>query len=271
MLGAILGDIIGSLYEFDNLRSKDFVLLDIKNNFMTDDSFMTIAIAKAILDCQDNFDVLGQKAIEAMRYIGNAYEGGYGGLFRAWLKSTNPKPYHSFGNGSAMRVSPCGLYYNNASDIIRCTKEVTKVTHNHPDSILAALAVSMSIYYLKKGMTKLELKKYLSKYYDLDDTVDYMRTYYTFTEDVKETMKPAILAFLESNSFEDAIRNAVSIGGDTDTIAAITGSLAEAYYGIPKELYLKLNDYVLYDELMDIIKAFESKAPFVFEKVNSKI
>ena len=270
MLGAILGDIIGSLYEFDNLRSKDFVLLDIKNNFMTDDSFMTIAIAKAILDSQDNFDVLGQKAIEAMRYIGNAYEGGYGGLFRAWLKSTHPKPYHSFGNGSAMRVSPCGLYYNNTSDIIRCTKEVTKVTHNHPDSILAALAVSMSIYYLRKGMTKLELKKYLSKYYDLDDTVDYMRTYYTFTEDVKETMKPAILAFLESNSFEDAIRNAVSIGGDTDTIAAITGSLAEAYYGIPKVLYETLDTFIPSDELRDVIHRFLDKVPVVFENVKVK-
>jgi type I restriction enzyme M protein len=270
MIGAILGDIIGSRHEFIHTKTKDFKLMSVEDNFITDDTYMTIAITKAILQAKDDFDHLSLYAKEAMLHIGNKYPSGYGTMFRRWLKSDDPQPYGSYGNGSAMRVSACGFYYQKEEDVIRCSDEVTKVTHNHPEGMKAARVTALSIFYLRNGMSKYEFKKIMSKEYNLFDNLDKIRQYYTFTEDAKYTMKPAILAFLESTDFIDAIRNAVSVGGDSDTIAAITGSLAQAYYGIPKEVYIQLEPYVYHEELIDIINQFEKKVPTKFEIINKK-
>ena len=266
MIGAILGDIIGSRHEFLNTKTKDFKLMTIEDNFITDDTYMTIAIADAILKAKDDLDQLSQYAKTSMLYIGNKYPSGYGTLFRKWLKSEDPQPYGSYGNGSAMRVSACGFYYQNEHDVIKCAEEVTKVTHNHPEGMKAARVTALSIFYLKNGMSKKDLKKIMSKEYNLFDKIENIRNYYKFTEDAKYTMKPALLAFLESTDFIDAIRNAVSLGGDADTIGAITGSLAQAYYGIPKDLYIQAEPYIYHDELIKIVNKFEKVVPIIFEK-----
>jgi ADP-ribosylglycohydrolase len=236
MLGAIIGDIAGSRFEFNNHRSKNFDFLA-DCCFVTDDSIMTLAIAKAIMECADSRfceSRLSHNAVRYMQEIGRKYpDCGFGNMFNSWIFSDAPMPYNSFGNGAAMRVSPCGFIAKTDDEAKFFSKIVTGVTHNHPEGLKGAEAVAVAVYMAKTGATKKEIRERIEKdYYPLDFTLDGIRETYRFNETCQDTVPQAIVAFLESTTFEDAIRNAVSIGGDSDTLAAIAGSIAEAYYGI---------------------------------------
>ena len=250
MLGAIIGDIAGSRFEFNNWKSKDFILFA-KNCFVTDDSIMTLAAAMAIMNAAKNtgtapygnypdtfYERLEQSAVRYMQGMGQLYpHSGYGGMFRKWLKSDNPKPYNSFGNGAAMRISPAGFAAKNEKEARRLSKTITAITHNHPEGIKGAEATVMAIFLAKQGQSINEIREYISKhYYPLDFTIDEIRPTYQFNETCQETVPQAIEAFLESNSFEDALKTGISLGGDSDTIGAITGAIAQAYYGIPDDI-----------------------------------
>ena len=259
MIGAILGDIIGSCHEFTKTKTKDFELLNPKKNFITDDTLMTIAVSKAVLEASNDFEKLEVCAKKQLLDIGRRYPNGYGRLFNQWLKSDDPKPYESYGNGAAMRISACGFAYDTLEDVKQASFRVTKVTHDHFEGLKAAEAIAVAIYHLRKGATKYQLRDYMRKYYSIYFTLDEIRDRYSFKEEARYTVPPAIVAFLESTNFEDAIRNAISLGGDADTLAAITGSLAEAYYGVPKELIEKVESYVIEKELIQIIHQFTAK------------
>lgn len=267
MLGAIIGDIAGSRFEFNNHKSKDFELFA-EDCFVTDDSIMTIAVGKAIMvalreapdagrEHDDYFhERLALLTVEFMQVIGRNYpDCGYGARFLQWLFSDAPRPYNSFGNGAAMRVSPAGLIAESLEDAEGLAETVTAVTHNHQEGIKGAAATATAIYLAKKGALKSEIREHLNRhFYPLDFTIDAIRPTYRFDETCQETVPQAIQCFLESNSFEDAIRTAISLGGDSDTLAAITGSIAGAYYGIPEDLGQKALSFLdeelrtLYDE-----------------------
>lgn len=266
MLGAIIGDIVGSKYEFNNHRSKDFQLMDYKC-FITDDTVMTLAIAKALLLCHTDYFDLSSKTVECMQSLGRKYpNAGYGGGFYNWLFAINPRPYNSYGNGSAMRVSACGWVGNSIEEVKFLSKKVTEVTHNHPEGIKGAEATAIAIYLARKGSNILEIRDYINKnYYPMNFRLDDIRLTYEFNETCQETVPQAIEAFLESKSFEDALRNAISVGGDSDTLAAITGSIAEAYYGIPTEIRKHALTY-LDEELLQILIEFENKYSPKMEK-----
>lgn len=260
MLGAIIGDIVGSRFEWNNYRSKDFIFFH-ENSHMTDDSIMTIAIAKAILSSKPDRSDLGEKAIYYMRYFGHKYPNhDYGGMFSDWLMTANPKPYNSFGNGAAMRVSACGFVAKSLEDANLLSKLVTEVTHNHPEGIKGAEATTVAIYLARTGHTIPQIREYINKnYYNLNFSLDEIRDTYQFNETCRDSVPQAIEAFLESESFEDAIRNAISIGGDSDTIAAITGGIAEAYYGIPENIREKAMKYYLNGTIKAILAEFVEK------------
>ena len=260
MLGAIIGDIVGSRFEWNNYRSKDFIFFH-NNSHMTDDSIMTIAIAKAILNSNPDRSNLDEKAIYYMRYFGKKYSNhDYGGMFSDWLTTANPKPYNSFGNGAAMRVSACGFAAKSLEDAKLLSKLVTEVTHNHPEGLKGAEATTVAIYLARTGHTIPQIREYIHQnYYKLDFTLDEIRDSYQFNETCQNSVPQAIEAFLESESFEDAIRNAISIGGDSNTIAAITGGIAEAYYGIPENIKEITMKYYLNDVIKDIIDEFEKR------------
>lgn len=241
MYGAILGDIIGSPFEFDRgSKTKEFDLFTRVCGF-TDDSVMTVAIAEALLAVGSDAgeSEIKEAAAANMQDWGRRYpHAGYGGKFRQWLKERNPKPYGSYGNGSAMRVSAAGWLY----PTIERTREVAEltaaVTHNHPEGIKGAVATASCIFLARNGASKDEIRKYVENefHYDLIRTLDEIRPFYHHVESCQQTVPEAITAFMEAKDFEDAIRNAVSLGGDTDTLAAITGSIAEAFFGIPAVL-----------------------------------
>ena len=233
MLGAITGDIIGSIYEWRNIKTKDFPLFG-KNCCITDDSVMTIAIAEGLMNGGRPDDY-----INAMKRLGRMYpRAGYGGRFNDWLRSDNHRPYKSWGNGSAMRVSPVGWFFGSLDETEKAAEVSASVTHNHPEGIKGAQTAAAAIFLARTGKTKTEIKAYIEDTYgyDLNRALDEIRPSYSFDESCQGTVPEAIIAFLESGSFEDAIRNAISLGGDSDTLAAITGSIAEAAYGIPKEI-----------------------------------
>ncbi|MDR1705019.1 MAG: ADP-ribosylglycohydrolase family protein [Clostridiales bacterium] len=234
MLGAIIGDIIGSRFEFDNHRSKDFELFH-EECFFTDDSVMTIAVAKAIMESKGDKSRLGGLCVKYMQEIGQKYpDCGYGGRFMGWMFSDDPKPYNSYGNGAAMRVSPAGFAAKSLEEAEELAEIVTEVTHNHPEGIKGAKATAAAVYMARQNASKSEILKYIEdNYYPLDFMVDDIRDSYEFNETCQETVPQAIKCFLESDSFEDAIRTAISIGGDSDTVAAITGGIAGAYYSVP--------------------------------------
>ena len=255
MLGAIIGDIVGSIYEFDNIKTKDFNLFT-NEMFFTDDTVMTIAIADAIINGAkpENF-------ILSMKKWGCDYiDKSYGASFRRWLKSENSEPYNSWGNGSAMRVSPCGWVAKLSEPFeegLKLTEDLAKksaeVTHNHPEGIKGAQATASSIFFMRHGKSKNAIEEYKNKLkdyiqnkykYDLNFTLNEIRPSYAFNESCQKTVPQAIVSFLESENFEDAIRNAISIGGDSDTLAAITGSIAEAAYGIPEDIKEKAISYL---------------------------
>ena len=240
MYGAMIGDIIGSRYEFDNIKTKDFPLFS-KGCDFTDDTIMTVAMAKALLRSREEQYKHGAQSfqsilIEELQALGKQYPhptGEYGGNFAAWLREKDPKPYNSFGNGSAMRTSPCGLIAVTLEEAIALARAGAAVSHNHPEGIKGAEAVSAAVFLAKTGRTKEEIRHYIvAHYYPLDFTLDSIRPSYSFDGSCQGSVPQALVAFFESESFEDAIRNAISIGGDTDTIGAITGSVAWVYYAI---------------------------------------
>ncbi len=259
MLGAIIGDIVGSRFEWNNHRNKNFELFTPECK-VTDDSIMTLAIAKALLSCDGEYSRLGEKAVFWMRKIGRRYPRcGYGGRFRKWMFSDNPKPYGSYGNGAAMRVSPCGFIAAGMEEAKALSKAVTEVTHNHEEGLKGAEAATVALYLARTGAGLEEIRKAIQKdYYPLDFTLDGIRGGYRFNETCQETVPQAIEAFLESAGFEDAIRNAISIGGDSDTLAAITGGIAEAFYGVPDEIRQSAEKY-LNSEFLGILREFESR------------
>ena len=255
MLGAIIGDIVGSIYEFDNIKTKNFNLFT-NEMFFTDDTVMTIAIADAIINGAkpENF-ILSMK-----KWGGDYIDKSYGASFINWLKSENSEPYNSWGNGSAMRVSPCGWIAKLSEPFeegLKLTEDLAKksaeVTHNHPEGIKGAQATASSIFFMRHGKSKNAIEEYKNKLkdyiqnkykYDLNFTLNEIRPSYAFNESCQKTVPQAIVSFLESENFEDAIRNAISIGGDSDTLAAITGSIAEAAYGIPEDIKEKAINYL---------------------------
>ncbi len=276
MLGAIVGDIVGSVYEWNNIKSNDFPLFR-DDCFFTDDTVMTCAVAEAVMNGGEKDDF-----IDAMKKYGRMYpDAGYGGRFGTWVMSDDRRPYNSYGNGSAMRVSPCawvmdcgfcartGLWPTNGRE---CAKLSAEVTHNHPEGIKGAMAtvdaIFMCRYYFggyyrdyeqpindNPAECKKRIKEHIEKVYgyDLSMTLDDIRPGYQFDVTCQGTVPQAIIAFLESTDFEDAIRNAISLGGDSDTLAAITGSIAEAAYGIPD--WIKDKAYSYLDEpLKDVLR-----------------
>lgn len=238
MLGAILGDIVGSPYEFDhnNYKHKDFPLLSEKSHF-TDDTVMTVAVARGLIAGKGIPERTFEETKSEMRIWGETYpHAGYGGMFRRWLHAENPNPYGSFGNGSAMRVSAAGWLFDTLDKTLEMAKVTAEVTHNHPEGIKGAQAIAAGIYLLRSGKSKAEVREYLSQMYDLNFTLDEIRPTYRFEVSCQKSVPQAINAFLEAEDFEDTLKNALSIGGDADTLAAMAGSLAEACYPIPTDL-----------------------------------
>ncbi|MGI6782333.1 MAG: ADP-ribosylglycohydrolase family protein [Acholeplasmataceae bacterium] len=259
MLGAIIGDIVGSRFEWKNHKTKDFEFFNHQCLF-TDDTVMTLAIAKAILSSNENYDDLGPLTVKYMQEMAREYpKAGYGMRFIQWILSDNPKPYNSFGNGAAMRVSAVGFIANSIEEAITLSKKVTEVTHNHPEGIKGATATAVAIFLARSGCSISEIKNYINQhYYKMDFKLDEIRKSYKYDVTCQGTVPQAITAFLESTSFEDAIRNAISIGGDSDTIAAITGGIAEAYYGIPTDIRNHALTF-LDERLLAILVEFENK------------
>ena len=263
MYGAILGDMVGAPYEFDRgNKSKDFEMFNRDVHF-TDDSVMTFAIADAILKAGVDADEQTMKDSFAacMQKWGNKYpHAGYGGRFAGWLRSRDPQPYNSWGNGSAMRVSPVGWLF----DTMERTREVAgwsaEVTHNHPEGVKGAEAVAAAIFMARTGSGKAEIRDYVIRNfgYNLSRTCDEIRPGYHHVESCMETVPEAITAFLEGNDFEGAIRTAVSLGGDCDTLTCITGSIAEAFFGIPAEMIQEVEKR-LEDNMIKVLQRFNEK------------
>jgi ADP-ribosylglycohydrolase len=225
LLGALAGDIIGAPYEFERQKSTDFPLFSVYST-LTDDSILTLAVADAIVNDRGYSECIRE-------YAQNYPHSGFGGMFRSWMVSKDPHPYNSFGNGSAMRVSPVGWAFNSVEDVLREAEASAAVTHNHLEGIKGAQSVALSIYLARNGASKDHIKReVISRFgYDLSKTIEEIRPSYEFNETCQETVPQAIIAFMESQNFEDAIRIAISLGGDADTLAAITGSIGEAFYG----------------------------------------
>lgn len=255
MLGAIVGDIIGSAYEFKNTKRKEFHLFTPKSKF-TDDTVMTLAVARWLCDDKEHCK---ETLVQRMQELGRRYPtAGYAGSFMRWLYNPEPQPYNSYGNGSAMRVSPVAFYAHSLQEALGLAKISAEVTHNHSEGIKGAQAIASSIYLARHGATKREIKSYVEEnfHYDLSQQLDDIRPTYSYDMSCQHTVPQALLAFLEGANFEDVIRSAVSIGGDSDTIAAMAGGIAQAFYVIPK----KLSSYcyaLLTPELRGVLNDFE--------------
>jgi len=253
MIGAIAGDIIGSVYEYHNIKTTKFPLFD-PNCFFMDDSVLTIALADAIMN-QCSYETAMKE------YYARYPNAGYGTFFHQWAQSHHSKPYHSWGNGAAMRVSPVGFAYDNLDDVLEYAKRYTEITHNHPEGIKGGQATAAVIYLARTGKTKTEIKKYVTESfgYDLSLTCDEIRPTYRFDESCQGTVPQAITAFLESNDYESAVRLAISLGGDSDTLACITGGMAQAFYeGVPANIAEKVLE-VLDDDLRQVTIQFMEK------------
>ena len=266
MLGAIIGDIVGSRFEWNNNRTKEFEFLTQKC-FPTDDSIMTLALARAVLISKADRSDLPQNAADCMRSLGRLYpDCGYGRKFRQWIFSEDPKAYHSFGNGAAMRVSAAGFAAASLEEAGLLARKMTEVTHDHPEGLKGAEATAAAIYMARAGSSIAQIRDYIRRnYYPMDFTLDGIRDTYEFDATCQGTVPQALEAFFESVGFEDAIRNAVSIGGDSDTLAAICGGVAEAYYGIPAAIREHALTY-LDQRLLQILTDFEGRYPPVAER-----
>lgn len=261
MLGAVIGDIVGSRYEYVNNKSKKFPFFG-GGCHCTDDSVLTFAVAKAILMSSSDYSNLSQLAAEYLHEFGNLYSWkDYGMAFRRWLADDNPQNYCSYGNGAAMRISPVGFAANSIEEVKMMSKAVTEVTHNHPEGLKGAEATATAIFLARQGKSIAEIRQYIdANYYPMDMTVENLQKTYYFIASCQGTVPQAITAFLEATDFEDAIRNAISIGGDSDTVAAITGGIAEAYFGIPQDIREQALTY-LDERTIRILQNFESKYP----------
>ena len=238
MYGAILGDMIGSPYEFDmGDKTKDFPLFSERSAF-TDDTVMTIALAEAFMDAPEDEAEIKKWLVASMQKWGHRYPGaGYGLRFCDWLEADDPQPYNSFGNGSAMRVSSVAWLYNDLDTVRRMARLSAEVTHNHPEGIKGAEATASAIFLARTGSSKAAIKAYIEDQFDynLSRSCDEIRPDYYHVESCQETVPEAIAAFLEGDSFEDVIRTAVSLGGDCDTLTCIAGAIAEGFYSIPED------------------------------------
>ena len=238
MYGAIIGDMVGSPFEFDRgNKSVDFEMFTKKSVF-TDDSVMPVAVAEALMEAGKDTTIQKVKwlVINSMQRWGRKYpNAGYGGKFRYWLTEENPKPYGSYGNGSAMRVASVGWLYDTIERTREIARATAEVTHNHPEGVKGAESVASAIYMARTGSSKEEIKEYVQSnfQYDFHRSCDDIRPYYHHVESCQETVPEAFTAFFEGNSFEEVIRLAVSLGGDCDTLTCIAGGIAEAYYGVP--------------------------------------
>lgn len=257
MLGAIIGDVVGSLYEFSSDKTKQFELLT-PSCHLTDDSLMTIAVGCACVTSdigdRESFQLT---LCRLMRELGNMYpDAGYGRGFYEWLTDEGAEAYNSYGNGSAMRVSPVAWVSSSLEEAQRLARWSAEVTHNHPEGIKGAEAIATCIFLAKQGKEKGEIREYIdTNYYPMDFTLDEIRPSYRFDVTCQGSVPQGIMCFLESTDFEDAIRNAVSLGGDGDTIAAMAGAIAEAYYGIPSELEEQIFDY-MDDDVIDYYNTY---------------
>jgi ADP-ribosylglycohydrolase len=255
LLGAIAGDIIGSIYEHSPIKTRDFPLFDPHCRF-TDDSVLTIAVARSILD--------GTGYLEGLREFGRRYpDAGYGGTFRRWLLADDPRPYQSWGNGSAMRVSPVGFAFDTPAKVLEEARRSAVVTHDHPEGIKGAQATALAVFLARTGHEREDIRRQIGESfgYDLGRRLDAIRPGYGFDVSCQGTVPEAIIAFLESDSYENAVRNAISLGGDSDTLACIAGGIAEAFYGgIPagiRDRALAL----LPDDLRNIAETFSARFP----------
>lgn len=256
MLGAIVGDIVGSTREWHNVKSKDFTLLP-QGSRPTDDSVMTLAVALWLIVDRAHSE---EGLVHCMQKLGREYlDAGYGRSFLRWLCSDWPQPYNSWGNGSAMRVSPVAMYAGSLDEALMLAATTATVTHNHPEGIKGAMAIASSTFLARKHVSKKEIRNYVvSQFgYDLDRSIDCIRPGYKFDVSCQGSCPEAIIAYLESDGFEDAIRNAISLGGDSDTIAAMTGAIAGADYGVPYFLAKKC-EKLLPLPLKNILNAFEN-------------
>ena len=263
MFGAIIGDIVGSRFEWHNNRSKEFGLFTDQCE-PTDDSIMSLAIAKSLVECNGDYSKLEDITINNMVNIGRKYPNcGFGGRFYYWIMEDDHKPYNSFGNGSAMRISAVGFVGNSIEEVKELSKIVTSVSHNHEEGIKGAEATAVAIYLARTSKAIEEIKKYINdNYYKIDFTLDEIRDTYMFNETCQGSVPQALEAFFESNSYLDAIRNAISIGGDSYTIACITGGVASAYYGVPEDIReeaLEFLDDLQKSILFEYEKKFEKK------------
>ena len=262
MYGAILGDIIGSPYEFDRGdKTKDFPLFSRESAF-TDDSVMTVAVAQGLLDAGTDapLEAIGAAVTASMVRWDRKYPyAGYGARFRYWLRAKEPQPYNSCGNGSAMRVSAAGWLYDTLERTLAVSAATAAVSHNHPEGIKGAQATAAAIFLARTGSDKQAIRDYIEKTfgYDLGRTCDEIRPGYHHVETCQETVPQAVTAFLEGESFEDVIRTAVSLGGDCDTLTAIAGSMAEAFYGLPEPLRLACRERVD-PEMLQVLDRFDA-------------
>ena len=252
MLGAIIGDVLGSTFEFYPMKTKKFELLDNKSHF-TDDTVMTVAVADSIMN--------QVPYVESLQKWGRKYpRAGYGGWFRKWIHQEDPRPYNSFGNGSAMRCSSIGWLFDDEKSVLEEAKKSAEITHNHPEGIKGAQSISLGVLMAREGRSKKEIKEKIESLfdYDLSQKLEQIIPGYSFDSTCQGSVPQAIIAFLESKDFEDAIRNAISLGGDADTQACITGSLAEAYYkDIPDEI-ASFVKWRIEDDLLAVMAQFNS-------------
>ena len=253
MYGAIIGDTVGSVYEFHNIKTKTFPLFH-RTCFPTDDTYMTLAVGiacdKYAQSSERDLETFRDTLVREMHRIGKLYpKKGYGTHFKKWLREERTEPYGSCGNGSAMRVSPCGWVCDTLEETLALAGASADVTHNAREGIKGAQAVAAAIYMARTGRSKADIHAYIADTfgYDLSRTCDQIRAVYVWGALCQDTVPEAITAFLESTDFEDAIRTAISLGGDSDTLAAITGSIAEAYYGVPEELKEAADDFLKRD------------------------
>ena len=261
MYGAILGDMIGSPYEFDQgNKSKEFPLFS-ENSQFTDDTVMTLAVGEVFCDAQPNADPewIRMRLIRGLQHYGRKYpDAGYGVMFSRWLTAKDPKPYSSYGNGSAMRVSAVAWLYHSLEKVRQMARLSAEVTHNHPEGIKGAEATASAIFLARTGSTKAQIRSYIEENfgYDLSRTCNEIRPGYCHVESCQQTVPEAIIAFLEGESFEDVIRNAVSLGGDCDTLTCIAGAIAEGFYGVPEELKEQCRKR-LPESLLNVLLRFE--------------
>ena len=268
MYGAIIGDVVGSTYEFAGRKTKNFPLFPGGSDF-TDDTIMTIAVAKSLMRSADTDEPFDEVLVEEMRTLGEEYphpKGGYGVRFREWLVDPFPMPYNGAGNGSAMRVSPCGLFAVTLEEALDLAEASAAVTHSHPEGIKGAQATAAAIFMAKTKHTKEEIRVYIREhFYPLDQTLDELRPDYKFNGSCQGSVPQSIQAFLESRNYEDALRNVISLGGDADTMGAITGAIAWSFYRFQTDkgisvkmanMWIEVAEY-LPEEWLDLVLEFD--------------